>query len=74
MRRDPTQGRQGRPDINRVTVYRTLSLLKRQALVDELDLLHVKGRALYERCPQRDHAMTCLRCGKVQGLVTRLIA
>ena len=31
------------PDINRVTVYRTLALLKRQGLVDELDLLHVKG-------------------------------
>ena len=56
------------PDINRVTVYRTLSLLKRQGLVDELDLLHVKGEGhFYERRPQRDHMhMTCLRCGKVQ--------
>jgi Fur family ferric uptake transcriptional regulator len=56
------------PDINRVTVYRTLSLLKRHGLVDELDLLHVKGEGhFYERRPQRDHMhMTCLRCGKVQ--------
>jgi Fur family ferric uptake transcriptional regulator len=56
------------PTINRVTVYRTLALLKRQGLVDELDLLHVKGDGhFYERRPQRDHLhMTCLRCGKVQ--------
>ena len=56
------------PDINRVTVYRTLSLLKRQGLVDELDLLHVKGDGhFYERRPKRDHMhMTCLRCGSVQ--------
>ena len=45
------------PNINRVTIYRTL-----------LDLLHVKGEGhFYERRPQRDHMhMTCLRCGKVQ--------
>ena len=56
------------PDINRVTVYRTLALLKRQGLVDELDLLHVKGEGhFYERRTQRDHMhMSCLRCGKVQ--------
>jgi len=56
------------PDINRVTVYRTLSLLKRHGLIDELDLLHVKGEGhFYERRPQRDHMhMTCLRCGSVQ--------
>lgn len=55
-------------NINRVTVYRTLGLLKRHGLVDELDLLHVKGDGhFYERRPQRDHMhMTCLRCGKVQ--------
>lgn len=56
------------PTINRVTIYRTLALLKRQGLVDELDLLHVKGEGhFYERKGQRDHMhMTCLRCGKVQ--------
>jgi Fur family ferric uptake transcriptional regulator len=56
------------PDINRVTVYRTLGLLKRHGLVDELDLMHLKGEGhFYERRPQRDHMhMTCLRCGKVQ--------
>src|SRR5271167_5180020 len=56
------------PQINRVTVYRTLGLLKRHGLVDELDLMHFKGDGhFYERRPQRDHMhMTCLRCGKVQ--------
>jgi Fur family ferric uptake transcriptional regulator len=56
------------PEINRVTVYRTLALLKRQGLVDELDLMHFKGDGhFYERRPQRDHMhMTCLRCGSVQ--------
>ncbi len=55
------------PSIDRVTVYRTLRLLKRHGLVDELDLLHVHGEGhYYERRPARDHMhVTCLRCGKV---------
>lgn len=55
------------PTIDRVTVYRTLGLLKRHGLVDELDLLHLQGdRHYYERRPQRDHLhMACLRCGKI---------
>jgi Fur family ferric uptake transcriptional regulator len=62
------------PRINRVTVYRTLGLLKRQGLVDELDLLHVKGEGhFYERHPKRDHMhMTCLRCGEVQEFESEL--
>src|ERR1700750_1478308 len=53
--------------IDRVTVYRTLSLLKRHGLVDELDLMHLQGeKHFYERRPQRDHIhMECLRCGKI---------
>jgi Fur family ferric uptake transcriptional regulator len=63
------------PHINRVTVYRTLALLKRQGLVDELDLLHINGEGhFYERHPQRDHMhMTCLRCGKVQEFESELL-
>jgi Fur family ferric uptake transcriptional regulator len=36
-------------------------------LVDELDLMHVRGEGhYYERRHARDHMhMTCLRCGKV---------
>ena len=62
------------PSIDRVTVYRTLGLLKRQGLVDELDLLHAKGDGhFYERRPQRDHMhMTCLGCGKVQEFESEL--
>ena len=53
--------------IDRVTVYRTLSLLKRHGLVDELDLMHLQGeKHFYERRPQRDHIhMACLRCGSI---------
>ena len=56
------------PKLNRVTVYRTLKMLKAGGLVDELDLMHLQGeKHYYERRPQRDHMhMTCLRCGKVQ--------
>lgn len=53
--------------VDRVTVYRTLSLLKRHGLVDELDLMHVRGEGhYYEQRPKRDHIhMTCLRCAAV---------
>ena len=55
------------PGIDRVTVYRTLNLLKRYGLIDELDLMHMQGeKHYYERRPQRDHIhMACLRCGKI---------
>jgi len=55
------------PGIDRVTVYRTLKLLKRHGLIDELDLMHLQGeKHFYERRPQRDHLhMACLRCGKI---------
>lgn len=60
--------------INRVTVYRTLSLLKRHGLVDELDLMHLQGeKHFYERRPQRDHIhMACLRCGKITEFESNL--
>jgi len=55
------------PGIDRVTVYRTLKLLKRYGLIDELDLMHLQGeKHFYERRPQRDHLhMACLSCGKI---------
>ncbi len=55
------------PQIDRVTVYRTINLLKRHGLMDELDLMHMQGeKHYYERRPQRDHIhMACLRCGKI---------
>lgn len=56
------------PKINRVTVYRTLKILKQEGLVDELDLLHVEGdQHYYETRLKREHAhVVCLRCGSVQ--------
>lgn len=50
--------------INRVTVYRTLGLLKKLGLIDELDLLHVRGEGhYYEPRRDRDHIhVTCFKC------------
>jgi Fur family transcriptional regulator, ferric uptake regulator len=66
--------RRHQPEIDRVTVYRTLSLLKRHGLVDELDLMHLQGeKHFYERRTPREHLhATCLRCGKVTEFESRL--
>ena len=58
--------------VDRSTIYRTLDLLKRQGLVDELDLMHLKGEGhYYERKLGRDHIhMACLRCGKITEFVS----
>jgi Fur family ferric uptake transcriptional regulator len=62
------------PGVDRVTVYRTLKLLKRHGLIDELDLMHLEGeKHFYERRPQRDHIhMACLRCGKIAEFESNL--
>jgi Fur family ferric uptake transcriptional regulator len=54
--------------VHRVTVYRTIDLLKTHGLIDELDLLHLRGdRHYYESHASRDHIhVACLRCGKVR--------
>ena len=56
------------PRIHRVTVYRTLDLLKKHGLIDELDLLHMHGdQHYYESHGPRDHIhVACLGCGKVR--------
>lgn len=56
------------PKLNRVTVYRTLKLLKKGGLVDELDLMHYGGdQHYYETRLKQEHAhIICLRCGKVE--------
>jgi Fur family transcriptional regulator, ferric uptake regulator len=60
--------------IHRVTVYRTLDMLKRIGLIDELDLLHIRGdQHYYESHGPRDHIhVACLRCGKVREVESRL--
>lgn len=62
------------PDITRVTVYRTLELLKQHGLIDELDLLHLRGhRHFYESHGPRDHIhVACIRCGKVREFESEL--
>jgi Fur family ferric uptake transcriptional regulator len=61
-------------DITRVTVYRTLDLLKRHGLIDELDLLHLRGhRHYYESHGPRDHIhVACMNCGKVREVESPL--
>ncbi len=56
------------PKLNRVTVYRTLKLLKESGLVDELDLMHYKGdQHYYETRMKQEHAhVICLQCGRVE--------
>jgi Fur family transcriptional regulator, ferric uptake regulator len=61
-------------DITQVTVYRTLELLKGFGLIDELDLLHLRGhRHYYESHGPRDHIhVACIRCGKVREIESEL--
>ena len=62
------------PSIDRSTVYRTLSLLKRHGMIDELDLMHLEGEAhYYERKLNRDHIhMACLGCGKITEFASEI--
>jgi Fur family ferric uptake transcriptional regulator len=61
-------------EVHLVTVYRTIDLLKHHGLIDELDLLHLRGdRHYYESHGPRDHIhVACLRCGKVREFESRL--
>jgi len=60
--------------VHLVTVYRTIDLLKKKGLIDELDLLHLRGdRHYYETHGPRDHIhVAYLRCGKVREFESRL--
>ena len=55
------------PLINRATVYRTLDVLKKLRLIDELDLMHLQGEKHYfEPRTVRDHChLACFRCGSI---------
>src|SRR5713226_4379908 len=63
------------PRLNRVTVYRTLKLLKKGGLIDELDLMHFEGdQHYYESRLKQEHAhLICLRCGKVEEFFGELL-
>jgi Fur family ferric uptake transcriptional regulator len=55
------------PRINRATVYRTLELLKKLKLIDELDLMHLEGeKHFYEAKTSADHLhLACFMCGAI---------
>src|SRR5271155_3066668 len=66
--------RQREPNIDRATVYRTLELLKRLRLIDELDLMHLEGeKHFYEVKTRRDHIhLACFRCGRIEEYASPL--
>src|ERR1700740_3015811 len=60
--------------VHLVTVYRPIDPRKKEPLMDELDLLHLRGdRHYYETHGPRDHIhVACLKCGKVREFESRL--
>jgi Fur family ferric uptake transcriptional regulator len=54
--------------VDRATVYRTLELLKKEQLIDELDLMHLHGeKHYYEVRTEQEHLhLACFGCGKIQ--------
>ena len=62
------QARRRDPNIDRATVYRTIDLLKRMGVIDELDLMHIEGeKHYYEVRTQREHLhLACFGCGEIK--------
>lgn len=60
--------------INRATVYRTLQMLKKLRLVDELDLMHLSGeKHFYEAKTAVDHVhLACFQCGRIEEFTSPL--
>jgi Fur family ferric uptake transcriptional regulator len=60
--------------VDRATVYRTLDLLKKQGLIDELDLMHLNGeKHYYEAKTTSDHThLACFRCGKIVEFASKV--
>ena len=63
--------RKREPKIDRATVYRTIELLKKLRLVDELDLMHLEGeKHYYEVKTKRDHIhLACFSCARIEEFV-----
>lgn len=59
--------RQRGVNVDRATVYRTVELLKKHRLIDELDLMHLQGeKHYYEVKTRRDHMhLACFRCQRI---------
>ena len=62
------------PGIDRATVYRTIELLKKLRLVDELDLMHLQGeKHYYEVKTKREHVhLACFQCGRIEEFSSAL--
>jgi len=60
--------------INRATVYRTIDLLKKMRLIDELDLMHLNGeKHFYEAKTNVDHVhLACFECGRIEEFTSPL--
>src|SRR5580704_637293 len=56
------------PSIDRATVYRTIELLKKLRLIDELDLMHLEGeKHYYEVKTKGEHIhLACFGCGMIE--------
>jgi Fe2+ or Zn2+ uptake regulation protein len=68
------RARQQMPGLHLATVYRALDSLKKLGVIDELDLMHVKGSGhYYEARTNKDHMhFTCQQCGSVLEIQTPL--
>jgi Fur family ferric uptake transcriptional regulator len=66
--------RQREPGIDRATVYRTIELLKKLRLVDELDLMHLQGeKHYYEVKTKHEHVhLACFHCGRIEEFSSAL--
>jgi len=66
------QARKRNPDIDRATVYRTIELLKKLGMIDELDLMHLNGeKHYYEARTRQDHLhLACFECGEIIEFAT----
>src|SRR5580698_666249 len=66
--------RKREPNIDRATVYRTIELLKKLRLIDELDLMHLEGeKHYYEVKTEGEHIhLACFRCGMIEEFTSAL--
>ena len=62
------EARERAPNIDRATVYRTIDLLKKMGLIDELDLMHLEGeKHFYEVKTRKEHIhLACFQCGRIE--------
>ena len=68
------RARKRHANLDRATVYRTIELLKKLRMIDELDLMHLEGeKHYYEVKTIRDHIhLACFRCGRIEEFASSL--